>query len=240
MALHHFWVRRITFARHLASSALTPSRYFRLMALALFQMFWGLAVTLGDMLFTFRGGLRPYISWADVHSNFLRVAVFPTLFIPERDLQFTYMLWWTIPVSSVTFFLFFAFGQDAMREYRACLSWIFRRPFGQTTDAGASSLPVLYVLHLFPLSILLTAFLCSNSKNAINLKDMPSSPSPSGSGTAPPEYDSTSTRSSHFDSASTKGRLDDASSQYTLPLPTFYTMGSTTPTSQSAKHWSLP
>ncbi|KAJ6535332.1 GPCR fungal pheromone mating factor [Mycena vulgaris] len=141
MALHHFWVRRVTFARHLASSALTPSRYFRLMSLALFQMSWGLAVTLGDMLFTFRGGLRPYTSWADVHSNFSRVAAFPTFLIPAQDLAYTYALWWTIPISSIAFFLFFAFGQDAMREYRACVSWVLRRPIGQTTDASAS-LPV--------------------------------------------------------------------------------------------------
>ncbi|KAJ7018715.1 pheromone A receptor-domain-containing protein [Mycena alexandri] len=149
MALHHFWVRRITFERHLATnSALTPSRYFRLMSLALFQMFWGLAVTLANMLFTFRAGFRPYTSWADVHSNFSRVAAFPTFIISVQDTRYTYALWWTIPISSVAYFMFFAFGQDAMKEYRACLSWIFRRPFGQTTNATAS-LPVLYVAPLF-------------------------------------------------------------------------------------------
>ncbi|KAJ7719132.1 pheromone A receptor-domain-containing protein [Mycena metata] len=219
MALHHFWVRRITFERHLAtSSALTPSRYFRLMSLALFQMFWGLAVTLANMLFTFRAGFRPYTSWADVHSNFSRVAAFPTFLIPVQDTRYTYALWWTIPISSVAYFMFFAFGQDAMKEYRACLSWIFRRPFDQTTNATAS-LPVF------------------TTKHAINLKDMPVSPS---STAAPPQYDSASTRSSHFDSASTKGNLDDASSQYTLPLPTFHAIGDASPTSHSAKHWSMP
>ncbi|KAJ7034246.1 putative STE3-type G-protein coupled receptor [Mycena alexandri] len=220
MALHHFWVRRITFERHLATnSALTPSRYFRLMSLALFQMFWGLAVTLANMLFTFRAGFRPYTSWADVHSNFSRVAAFPTFIISVQDTRYTYALWWTIPISSVAYFMFFAFGQDAMKEYRACLSWIFRRPFGQTTNATAS-LPVF------------------TPKNAINLKDMPASPSSSAA--PPPQYDAASTRSSHFDSASTKGNLDDASSQYTLPLPTFHTIGHASPMSHSAKHWSMP
>ncbi|KAJ7248821.1 GPCR fungal pheromone mating factor, partial [Mycena rebaudengoi] len=138
LALHHFWVRRITFNQHLATSALTPSRYFRLMSLALFQMSWGLAVTLGDMLFTLRGGLRPWISWADVHSNFGRVAAFPLLFIPAQDLVYTYALWWTIPVSSLVFFLFFAFGADAMREYRAVVRCVLRRPAEDTS----SSLPV--------------------------------------------------------------------------------------------------
>ncbi|KAJ6602981.1 GPCR fungal pheromone mating factor [Mycena sp. CBHHK59/15] len=139
LALHHFWIRRITFARHLASSALTPSRYFRLMALALFQMSWGLAVTLGDMLFTLRAGLRPWVSWADVHSDFGRVGVFPTFVIPARDLAFTYALWWTIPISSFAFFAFFAFGADAVREYKACAHWVLRRP---AEDDKAASLPV--------------------------------------------------------------------------------------------------
>ncbi|KDR78095.1 hypothetical protein GALMADRAFT_32651, partial [Galerina marginata CBS 339.88] len=130
LAFRNFWQRRITFARHLqGNSALTPSRYFRLMAMSLVQMFWGLAVIAFNMWFTMRGGLRPWISWEDVHSNFSRIGVFPTLFIPPQALLFTYMLWWTLPISSFLFFAFFSFGQDAMKEYRACYIWIRRNVF---------------------------------------------------------------------------------------------------------------
>ncbi|KAJ6629063.1 GPCR fungal pheromone mating factor [Mycena sp. CBHHK59/15] len=97
-ALYHFFQRRLTFARHLqAASSLTPNRYFRLMSMALVQMLWASGVTAVDMAFTMRPGLRPWVSWADVHSNFGRVAVFPTAFIPAQTLLISYLIWWTVP-----------------------------------------------------------------------------------------------------------------------------------------------
>jgi pheromone a factor receptor len=121
-ALYHFFRRRLTFARHLqdSNSALTPSRYFRLMAMAIVQMFWATFLTVTNMWLTCRGGLRPWISWADVHSNFGRVGVFPRLFIPQEQWAWTYFIFWTLPITAVMFFSFFAFGQDAMKEYKAC------------------------------------------------------------------------------------------------------------------------
>ncbi|KAJ7908603.1 Rcb2.42 [Mycena leptocephala] len=97
-----------------------PSRYFRLMAMAIVQMFWATFLTVTNMWLTCRGGLRPWISWADVHSNFGRVGVFPRLFIPQEQWAWTYFIFWTLPITAVMFFSFFAFGQDAMKEYKAC------------------------------------------------------------------------------------------------------------------------
>lgn len=134
LAFRNFWIRRISFARHLqtSNSALTPSRYFRLMAMSVVQMFWGLALGIFNTWFTVVSGLRPWISWEDVHFNFSRVGVFPTDFIPPKTLFYTFFLWWSVPISSILFFAFFSFGQDAMKEYRAYYIWIkgaiFRRP----------------------------------------------------------------------------------------------------------------
>ncbi|KAJ7475524.1 putative fungal pheromone GPCR, STE3-type [Mycena galericulata] len=146
-ALYHFFRRRLTFARHLqAASSLTPSRYFRLMAMALAQMVWATVVTVADMAFTLRPGLRPWVSWASVHSDFGRVAVFPTAFIPAQTLLVSYLIWWTVPLSALLFAAFFAFGEDAKREYAAC--WhavvrlgkrVLRRP--SATAAVAVSIP---------------------------------------------------------------------------------------------------
>ena len=129
LAFRNFWIRRLAFARHLqtSNSALTPSRYFRLMSMSLFQMFWGLAITSFNMWFTLKGGLRPWTSWADVHVGFSRIGLFPSLLVPARVWIYTYALWWSIPVSTVIFFAFFAFGQDAMKEYRACCGWVARK-----------------------------------------------------------------------------------------------------------------
>ncbi|KAF7344665.1 Pheromone receptor Rcb2 B44 [Mycena venus] len=121
-ALYHFFRRRLTFARHLADqsqSALTPSRYFRLMAMAIAQMVWATFLTVTNMVLTCSDGLRPWISWANVHSNFSRVGVFPKLFIPETQWRWTYFIFWTVPITGAMFFAFFAFGQDAVKEYKA-------------------------------------------------------------------------------------------------------------------------
>ncbi|KAG1901732.1 putative fungal pheromone GPCR, STE3-type [Suillus fuscotomentosus] len=102
-AFSHFWKRRALFSKHLKNtgSALTPSRYFRLMSMAIVEMFFGLLVTILNMWWTMRPGLRPWITW-------------------------TFALWFMIPIASVFFFLFFAFGRDAVKEYGATFRWIQR------------------------------------------------------------------------------------------------------------------
>ncbi|TEB23050.1 STE3-domain-containing protein [Coprinellus micaceus] len=131
LCLYHFFRRRVTFSRHLANSAsgLTTSRYFRLIAMSIVQMFWGIAIMSFNMWFTLRTGLRPWISWADVHSDWHRIDAFRTIFIPKQVVLVTHVLWWTIPVSTWLFFVFFSFGEDAVKEYKRCGVWIKERVF---------------------------------------------------------------------------------------------------------------
>ncbi|PBK68302.1 fungal pheromone STE3G-protein-coupled receptor [Armillaria solidipes] len=126
VALHHFFVRRITFARHLQTknSALTASHYFRLMSMSLVQIFWGVLVTGVNMWFTMKNGLRPWTGWADIHVGFSRIGQFPQLLISPTTWSYTYGLWWTIPISSILFFAFFSFGQEAMKQYHSCFRWV--------------------------------------------------------------------------------------------------------------------
>jgi pheromone a factor receptor len=115
------------------------------MFMAVVLMFWGFLIISFNMWFTMKRGLRPWISWDNVHVGFSRIALFPTLLIPRKELVYTYLLWWTIPISSVLFFGFFSFGQDAMKEYRACYVWVrktvFRVPEAPTKAPLGSSLP---------------------------------------------------------------------------------------------------
>ncbi|EED83637.1 hypothetical STE3-type G-protein coupled receptor [Postia placenta Mad-698-R] len=128
LAFVHFLRRRAIFARHLANSTsgLTPTRYFRLMAMSLVEMFWAVIVIAITLYFNYRDGLRPWISWANVHSDFSRIGQFPTVLIPTTELRWTYFLWWTTPVSAGLFFIFFAFGADAVKEYGSCIEWLRR------------------------------------------------------------------------------------------------------------------
>nr|AAF01419.1 Rcb2.42 [Coprinopsis cinerea] len=123
VALHHFFRRRLTFARHLqnSNSAITPARYFRLMAMAITQMLWGGIVLSVNAWITFRTGLLPYTSWEDVHWGFSRVGQFPLIFLPRSMIPSLFFNWWSVPVSALIFFIFFGFGQEAVNDYRAAL-----------------------------------------------------------------------------------------------------------------------
>ncbi|KIK78556.1 hypothetical protein PAXRUDRAFT_834509 [Paxillus rubicundulus Ve08.2h10] len=131
LAFAHFWRRRATFARHLqnSNSTLTTGRYLRLMCMSIVEMFIGILVTSIDMWFSLRGGLRPWISWDNVHSNFSEVAYFPLVLLPKSTLLWVFVIWAEIPVASILFFAFFAFGREAMKEYFATFSWIRRNIF---------------------------------------------------------------------------------------------------------------
>lgn len=140
MCLYHFFRRRLAFAQHLqnTNSGLTTSRYFRLIAMSIVQMFWGIVVMSLNMSFTLRTGLRPWISWDDVHSDWLRVDVFPTRLIPRPVLTTTHIMWWTIPVSAWLFFVFFSFGDDAMNEYKKCIMWVREKIFRMKEETDAT------------------------------------------------------------------------------------------------------
>jgi pheromone a factor receptor len=96
------------------------------MAMAISQMVWATFITIINMWFTCRDGLRPWVSWAFVHSDFGRVDQFPTLFIAQPIWVFVYAMFWTVPLTALMFFLFFAFGQDAVKEYKACVGVVRR------------------------------------------------------------------------------------------------------------------
>lgn len=129
MALHNFIRRRLSFAAHLqnSNSALTPNRYLRLIAMSLTEMVWGTVLTSLNIWSNASGGLRPWTTWADVHSNFSRVDSFSTAEMPQSFLRIVFLFWWAIPASSYIFFIFFGFGEDARKEYGKAIVFIRRR-----------------------------------------------------------------------------------------------------------------
>lgn len=71
--------------------------------------------------------LRPWTTWADVHSNFGRIDQYPALLTPPNVAKAYYASWLVIPISSWLFVAFFAFGRDAVEEYKKCFKWIRAR-----------------------------------------------------------------------------------------------------------------
>ncbi|EIW57115.1 uncharacterized protein TRAVEDRAFT_105078, partial [Trametes versicolor FP-101664 SS1] len=137
LAFSHFVRRRITFAKHLenSNSGLNASRYLRLMLLALIEMFASAAAVSATLGFSVIWDMRPWTNWADVHWDFSRVDTFPTPFLPPFIYRFYYACWWIAPVSAYLFCAFFAFGQEAMGEYKAYALWVWTRVFRQTPRA---------------------------------------------------------------------------------------------------------
>ncbi|KAF9017841.1 STE3-domain-containing protein [Hymenopellis radicata] len=142
-ALRHFMIRRATFAAHLNSpqSALTASRYLRLILMSIFQMTWSIIMTSYTLWYTAMAiPLRPWTTWADVHSNFARAAQFPKVLLamsPKTSTAY-YFSWWAIPMSTFVFVAFFAFGKEAVDDYRKCWVWIKRNVFRMQANTGPS------------------------------------------------------------------------------------------------------
>ncbi|KAF8512953.1 STE-3-like pheromone receptor [Hysterangium stoloniferum] len=127
-AFHHFLARRIEFAAilHKSNSSLSTSRYFRLMALAVFEIFWDTGNDIYVIWANWRAGLHPWISWSDVHSKFSHVGRVPLFLTPQSVIISNTYMWWILPISSIAFFIFFGFGEEALSDYRAGLnsSWL--------------------------------------------------------------------------------------------------------------------
>ncbi|KAJ6580587.1 pheromone A receptor-domain-containing protein [Mycena sp. CBHHK59/15] len=128
LAFAAFHQRRRNFTSFLVTtnSSFTKRRYLRLMAITTVLAVWDAIVIAVVFAITFRSGLLPYTSWADVHSDFARADKYPTVFIPPDLLLWTYVSWWTIPLSGFSFFCFFSFGEDAVAEYGPWFRWVAR------------------------------------------------------------------------------------------------------------------
>lgn len=145
LALRHFMRRRMSFVMHLqnSNSALTTYRYLRLMAMAVTEMFWGTSLTAFNIYSNFSYGFRPWISWQNVHSNFSRVDLYPTIYLSPSFLRSVYLFWWAMPVSAFIFFIFFGFGEEARREYSKAFSlfrvYVLRLPVQPTSICSTNT-----------------------------------------------------------------------------------------------------
>ncbi len=136
-------IRRATFAAHLnaSQSALTASRYLRLILMSIFQMTWSIIITSYTLWYTAMAvPLRPWTTWADVHSNFNRADKFSKAMLSMSSKTSTayYFLWWAIPMSTFVFVAFFAFGKEAVDDYKKCWVWVKRNVFRMQPNSRPS------------------------------------------------------------------------------------------------------
>ncbi|KAJ7446123.1 GPCR fungal pheromone mating factor [Mycena latifolia] len=146
LALINFARQRQAFSRIIGDShspGLSKSRYFRLMSLTFLLGIWNALVISLTRASAYRNGLLPWTTWDYVHSDFLLVSQYPTALIPSDVLQWIYFNWLSIPISSLFVFVFFAFGAEATKDYRACGRWfettILRRQTGSQSLSSSQS-----------------------------------------------------------------------------------------------------
>ena len=130
------------------------------MTMATLQMIWSITITSYSFHFTAtRLKIRPWTTWDDVHSDWLRVDTYPDAFTPPAVKQTFYGMWWFIPISTLLFVVFFSFGKDAMDEYKRCIVWLRDKtipagPYPFSEKKGSSfSLPIFHKSSLRDLHI---------------------------------------------------------------------------------------
>ncbi|OCH88490.1 STE3-domain-containing protein [Obba rivulosa] len=148
VAFYHFFQKRVSFATHLVNSntSLSTNRYLRLMAMAVAEMIWGTALTTFTLIMNVVPGLLVWDNWADVHSDFDRVDMFPTVLISPSYLAQLMLVWWAIPISAYLFFLFFGFGGESVQDYRRAIDAVRCKIFRMSpreTKSAIDSLPTV-------------------------------------------------------------------------------------------------
>ncbi|CAE6467716.1 unnamed protein product [Rhizoctonia solani] len=132
IALRWFVHRRAQFQAVLQSnnSGLTTSRYLRLIALSITEMLFATAMTIFVLVITLEdNGLRPWVSWDFVHSDWLRVDQFAKALSPQYFWDRYLLTWYMVPITSIAFFAFFGFGQEAKEEYLRSFHFIKTKIF---------------------------------------------------------------------------------------------------------------
>ncbi|KAF4568561.1 hypothetical protein EYR40_010030 [Pleurotus pulmonarius] len=66
------------------------------------QMIFAITGSSLHITFSLKNGFRPWVSWADVHSDWGRIGQFAKVLIPAQQWRYTYALWWTVPLTPIT------------------------------------------------------------------------------------------------------------------------------------------
>ncbi|KAI0789238.1 pheromone A receptor-domain-containing protein [Abortiporus biennis] len=134
LALGYFFSQRIDFTTHLnrTGSSLTTKQYLRLMGMTATVIVWSIITCAIAMRNVVLSGMQTSMGWNDVHTNFGQINRIDLSDLSTGQARRILVSWWSIPVSAYIFFIFFAFGEETIREYknagRHFFRFILRRP----------------------------------------------------------------------------------------------------------------
>ncbi|KAK7030188.1 STE3-like pheromone receptor [Favolaschia claudopus] len=219
LTLRAFLHRRAQFAQFLSpNTGLTPTRYFRLMALASLELLLNMPIaTYGLYLTASRSPVERWVSWADTHADFYYIGQVPAIiWRSDRHAEVTVELSrWSSVICAFVFFGFFGFAAEARKHYKLAFWAVARRcgvrpppdgairfPWSRASDAGAAkavSLPT--AMPLTPVKQRLDSLYDSRGGSRTDCESQVSfekdgrgceyivpSPSPSSTAFSPPLY----------------------------------------------------
>ncbi|KAH9837843.1 putative fungal pheromoneG-protein-coupled receptor [Rhodofomes roseus] len=131
LSLHSLLKRQAQFKQFLSSGAgLTPSRYYRLMALSMTEILFTTPFGAYEIYSAVTGSsMQPWLGWANTHYNFSRVVQYPAIvWMSNPQLAIPLQLSrWIIVGCAFIFFAFFGFAEEARRRYYALYSSLCSR-----------------------------------------------------------------------------------------------------------------
>lgn len=120
IALYHFVQTRVVFSSILqvSDSPMPTNRYIRLITMSVMLVLWGTVLTSVTIWANASHGLQPWVSLENVHSKWNHAEAYIWILMSPQTRSLALLSWWAIPVSSVIFFVFLGFGEDAVSEYK--------------------------------------------------------------------------------------------------------------------------
>ena len=121
--------RKLEF-NHFASSSLTRSRYFRLMAITMCNIMFTIPLAVFIICgYTTAAPIYPWESWGKIHFNYGHIDQRPATIWRSNHLVAACIevTRWSGPLSALAFFTFFGFADEARKNYRLSFHWILKR-----------------------------------------------------------------------------------------------------------------
>jgi pheromone a factor receptor len=143
LIINTFMRRRSQFNRMIESNpSLDMSRYWRLMALASMDIVFTIPLALYFIAIDASNGIRPWVSWANVHFDFGQINQWPS--IQWRTSSYSVAAFeverWSYILCAVTFFAFFGLNSQARANYKSAFLTLtsFAGYSGRTTSTTRS------------------------------------------------------------------------------------------------------
>jgi pheromone a factor receptor len=173
MTIYHFYRRGRQFSQVMSSNrGLNQSRYFRLMCLSMIEILGTIPLSSYILAANVKAGFGPWVSWADVHSDYGEIAQVPSIVWKSdpMDHALLELYRWSLVACALIFFGFFGFADEARRHYRLVYTTLASRVGLSTSIGKLAGSSNAYVPRWFQDSLLSLQFDSTSSFRGMSTK----------------------------------------------------------------------